>query len=214
MLTSSKLITISEQEKLRSIIRIQSVALKAIHDYMETEKMEQIMPVILSKFTDSLGPDPGSTVIMTGEIEYLGQKLQLTQSMILHKQIAIGMGFEQFYIVSPNVRLESPKQKESGRHAFEFSQVDFEFKDAKMTDLFKFVEGITRAVRTAVELKAVDALETLGREFTPWEGEFPVYTTHELFDKYGEDWELKASLAESSPFWAVCHKREFYDKDY
>ncbi|MCE7735555.1 MAG: asparagine synthetase [Candidatus Heimdallarchaeota archaeon] len=212
MLTQNKLVTISEQEKLRAITKIQSVALKAIHDFMEAEEIDQVMPVILSKFTDPLGPDPGSTVIKTGEIEYQGQKLQLTQSMILHKQIAIGMGLHRFYIVSPNVRLESAKQRDSGRHAFEFSQVDFEFKDAKMADIFKLVEGIIRHVRTAVELKASDELENLGREMTPWGEVFPVYTTHELFDKYGEDWESKASYAASTPFFAVCHKREFYDK--
>ena len=177
MLTKNKLVTITEQEKLRAIIKIQSVALKAIHDFMESEEIDQVMPVILSKFTDPLGPDPGSTVIKTGEIEYQGQKLQLTQSMILHKQIAIGMGLHRFYIMSPNVRLESSKQKESGRHAFEFTQVDFEFIDAKMADIFKLVEGIIRHVRTAVELKASKELEKLGREMTSWGDEFPVYTT-------------------------------------
>ncbi|MHA2100943.1 MAG: asparagine synthetase, partial [Candidatus Kariarchaeaceae archaeon] len=59
---------------LTSIVTIQSAALKAIHDYFDELGFVQLMPVILSKFTDPLGPDPGSSVIKTGEIEYAGQK--------------------------------------------------------------------------------------------------------------------------------------------
>jgi asparaginyl-tRNA synthetase len=42
---------------------------------------------------------------------------------------------------------------------------------------------------------------------------FKVYTTHELESKYGKDWEKEASIANEQPFWALCHKREFYDKE-
>ncbi|MHA2251274.1 MAG: asparagine synthetase A [Candidatus Kariarchaeaceae archaeon] len=201
-----------EIKKIKAVMKIQSIALKAIHDYFDKIGFMQLMPVILSKFTDPLGPDPGSSVIKTGEIEYGDQKLQLTQSMILQKQVAIGAGLSKFYIVSPNVRLEAAWRKESGRHLFEFSQVDFEIHEAKMVDVFKLVEGLLRFVQTEIILKAPEELEFLDRKFTKWDETFPKYTTHELEKKYGKDWEHLASLDADTPFFAVCHDREFYDK--
>jgi asparaginyl-tRNA synthetase len=53
----------------------------------------------------------------------------------------------------------------------------------------------------------------LGAAPFKFEAPFKVYTTHELSEKYGADWELAASLDHKQPFWALCHKREFYDKE-
>jgi asparaginyl-tRNA synthetase len=197
---------------LTSIVTIQSAALKAIHDYFDELGFVQLMPVILSKFTDPLGPDPGSSVIKTGEIEYAGQKLQLTQSMILQKQIAIGSGIPKFYIMSPNVRLEAARRGKTGSHAFEFTQVDFEVEVGTMSDIFQLVEALLRSIRKAVETRTSKELELLGRSLPHWDTKFPVYTTHELESKFGEEWEKLSSLEADTPFWVVCHDREFYDK--
>lgn len=195
-----------------AIRRIQTIALKAIHDFFFTAGFEQLMPVILSPITDPLGPDPGSSVIKTGEIEYLGQKLQITQSMILHKQIAIGRGISRLYIISPNVRLESAEKIATGIHAFEFSQVDFEVKDAKMRDIFELVEQLLRTIRAFVEKYAAAELQALHRVIPRWQDKFPVFTSHELEDRYGSDWEKEASRQADVPYFVTCHAREFYDK--
>lgn len=42
---------------------------------------------------------------------------------------------------------------------------------------------------------------------------FPRYTTHELEEKHGSDWEAAVSFASRQPVWVLCHKREFYDKE-
>ncbi|MCH8908688.1 MAG: hypothetical protein IH840_16500 [Candidatus Heimdallarchaeota archaeon] len=210
--TTTTVLVYEKDEDMLARLKIQSVILFEIHRYMAEKGMIQLMPVILSKFTDPLGPDPGSSVIKTGEIEYQGQKLQLTQSMILHKQIAIGKGLEKFYIMSPNIRLESAHRKDSGVHAFEFTQVDFEFAGETSEFVYKFTEDLMRRVRDAVVELAGDELRKLDRKLTQWEDKFPRYTSHELIDKYGEDWERLSSLEEKTPYWVICHKREFYDK--
>ena len=200
-------------EDIKARFKIQSVALNTVHNFMHNDDMIQLMPVILSKYTDPLGPDPGSSVIKTGEIEYQGQTLQLTQSMILHKQFAIGSGLERFYIMSPNVRLEAAHRYDSGRHAFEFTQIDFEIKNAKMNEIFKLVEQLLRQIRNMVEKKCSEELLQLNRTFSDWgDDAFPIYSTHELQKKYGENWEELSSKDASSPFWITCHDREFYDK--
>ena len=212
MTLESRLVSLTETEKLKTTMRVLTIALKEVHDFFFEKGFYQLMPIILSPITDPLGPDPGSSVVKTGEIEYQGQTLRLTQSMILHKQYAIGLGLEKFYIISPNIRLESAWRKESGKHAFEFSQIDFEIFHGSMTQVFALVEELLRRVRTRLEITASEELSLLGRSLPPWDKGFKVFTSHELEAQYGEDWELKASLDMRTPFWVVCHDREFYDK--
>ncbi|MHA1912683.1 MAG: asparagine synthetase A [Candidatus Kariarchaeaceae archaeon] len=206
----AKIISIVEKEK--AIRRIQTITLKTVHDFFFEEGFEQLMPILLSPITDPLGPDPNSSIAKTGEIEYQGQKLQLTQSMIFHKQIAIGMGIEKLFIISPNVRLEDAEKQETGVHAFEFSQVDFEIKGATMEEIFELMEKLLERIISRVKELAKEELGTLERDLSHFSTPFPKYTSHELKDKYGSDWEKQASEEAMKPFFVTCHKREFYDK--
>lgn len=190
-----------------------STVLRYTTEFFQDKEFIQLMPVILSPITDPLGPDPGSTVIKTGEIEYLGQMLTLTQSMILHKQLAVREGLEKIFIISPNIRLEHPKRRESKKHLFEFSQVDFEIAYAKQEDVFKLMEEFIIGLTVHMHSRYAHELGLLGRTLQPISGPFPRYSTHELEKIYGKDWEIPASVDASKPFWALCHKREFYDKE-
>src|SRR5687768_786960 len=87
--------------RMKARLKIQDVALKAIHDFMEREGVTQLLPVLLSPVTDPLNHS-----VYDARIEYAGQSLQLTKSMILHKQAALVAGVDRLYIMSPNVRLE------------------------------------------------------------------------------------------------------------
>ncbi|MFH1520621.1 MAG: asparagine synthetase A [Candidatus Micrarchaeota archaeon] len=194
-------------------LRIVSGLLKYTTEHFHHNGFTQLMPVILSSVTDPLGPDPGSSVIKTGEIEYLGQRLSLTQSMILHKQIAIREGIEKLFIISPNVRLEHPNRRESGKHLFEFSQVDFEIAHGSKEEVFRLMEGFITGAISYMKLHHAHDLEVLGRALLSIDGPFKRYTTYELKDKYGDDWESLASLETKQPFWVLDHTREFYDKE-
>lgn len=194
------------------ILKIQTTLLEAMQQFMVKKEFVELMPVILSKFTDPLGPDPGSSVIKTPHIEYYDQRLVLTQSMILHKQLAV-LAHPRIFIFSPNVRLERKERKKSGKHLFEFTQMDFEIAGAKMKNVFSLVEGLVVHCFRKVRKDRGYELERLGRELRVPTKPFKRYTTHELVEEYGEDWELKASKDHKEPFWVVCHKREFYDKE-
>ena len=201
------------RKEMKHIIAVQSIALQAIHRYMHTHGFTQLMPVVLSKVTDPLGPDPESSVIKTAHVEYYGQRLKLTQSMILHKQIAVASGLKKVYIISPNVRLERKERYSTGRHCFEFSQVDFEIAYARRDDVLEFVEGIFKYILKAVMKYAYEDLKELGRKLEMWRGCFEKRTTHELEEVYGDEWEEIASRDSKKPFFALCFKREFYDKE-
>lgn len=198
-------------EQLKAIMKIQTVAFKAIHDHFAEYDFLQLMPVILSKFTDPV-TDGDKPKLTPGMIDYEGQLLKLTQSMILHKQLAIGSGLDKFYIMSPNVRLEPAEARFTGQHLIEFTQVDFEIANAKMEDMFAFIEDLMYRIKHSIERIASNELITLKRRKMSWEKKFPVYTSHEILDRYGEDWEFEASRTHSTPFWVTCIDRHFYDK--
>ncbi len=195
------------------LIRIQTTMLKTIHDFMISRGFLQLMPVITSKFTDPLAPDPGSGVIAVPKIRYCDQELVLTQSMLLHKQLALLTGIDKIYIMSPNVRLENEKKRSTGKHLFEFTQMDFEVAYGTMEQIMSLVEDLVIEAIKAVKAKRKEDLESFGRELKVPEKPFKVYTTHEMEEKYGKDWELPASREHRDPFWVIDHKREFYDRE-
>ena len=200
-------------KKLIAALRIQSRALMEVHRFFREKGFVELLPVILSKTTDPLGPDPESSVVKTPEVEYLGQKLVLTQSMILHKQLLVKMGVDRFYVVSPNVRLEHPRRKETGRHLFEFSQVDFEIAHASMDDVMGLMEELFPRVIRSVRKDCREELEVWDRVLEIPRPPFRRYTVSELKDRYGEAWEEEASRRAGDLFWILDHKREFYDKE-
>jgi asparaginyl-tRNA synthetase len=111
------------------------------------------------------------------------------------------------------VRLEHPRRAESGKHLFEFTQLDFELAHAKMGDVFELMEEFLYELCEAANKKCGPELGELGRRLPRFSRPFPRYTTHELTAQFGKDWEMPASLAHTSPFWAISHTREFYDRD-
>ena len=199
-------------DRLLAALRVQSKALEEIHKHFRSEGFRQLMPIILSTATDPLRPDTES-VTATPSIDYQGQQLVLTKSMILHKQVLAASGFEKFYIVSPNVRLEHHDRRGTGSHLFEFSQVDFEIAGGTMHDVMSHMEDAIVNVIAAVNIDCKHELELWGRELPLPARPFKTYSSHELEAKYGPKWEAVASRAASEPFWVLCHKREFYDAE-
>jgi asparaginyl-tRNA synthetase len=198
-----------KSDKRKHILRIQSTALKAIHDYMYDHDVVQAMPIILSPETDPL-----NHAHFDATVEYYGQKLHLTKSMILHKQLSLlNEGVDKIYFMSPNVRLEDGKLKDSGRHLFEFTQVDIEFKDKKKEDFIKFVDGMIAQVYRTVLKDCAGDLKDLGRKLAVPKLPLKVHESEKLRDIYGEHFEQITSERSKDPFWILNFKREFYDRE-
>ncbi len=200
-----------EMSELKTRLEIGSLVLRASTEFFHEQGFVQMLPVMLGRSTDPLGPDPGSMIIKTPEVEYEGTLLYTMNSMVLHKQVA-AKKLGRLFILSPNIRLEKGERKATGKHLFEFTQLDFEMAEAKKEDVMKVVESyfdfLTKELGKHGELFA-----QLGIEPFSFKTPFRVYTTHELEAKYGKDWEFPASKDHEQPFWALCHKREFYDKE-
>lgn len=201
---------LQEKGNLKMALGVTSRILRYASNYFQDRDFTQLLPVMLGRSTDPLGPDPNSSILKTIEVDYLGTTLRTMNSMILHKQVAV-REIGKIFSLSPNIRLEKGDRKESGRHLFEFTQVDFEIPDARMQDVFSLVEGFLQGLSGFIGSQGIRHLES-GEPFR-FEPPFRVYTTHQLKEKYGEDWEYAASMDHDQPFWAVCHKREFYDRE-
>jgi asparaginyl-tRNA synthetase len=199
----------SQETELIGSLKLTSQILRYVTNYFQDQGFTQMLPVMLGRSTDPLGPDPNSSILKTIEVEYLGTTMRTMNSMILHKQVAV-RDVGKIFILSPNIRLEKADRKSSGRHLFEFTQADFEIPYGKMKDVFQLMEKLLEGLTEHVDSEAVRKIDGEPFEFR---GPFRVYSTHELEKRYGEDWEYKASMDHDQPFWATCHKREFYDRE-
>ncbi len=200
----------TEREHRRLRLELLSDVLAETTRFFHDEGFLQLLPVMLGRSTDPLGPDPGSSVLTTVEVDYLGQRFYLMNSMILHKQLAV-RDVGKLWILSPNVRLERAERATSGKHLFEFTQADFEIPRATGAEVRSLVERYLAGLGRSFEgHPALGALGVPPPRFSP---PFPVYTTHDLERDYGSDWERVASEAHDQPFWALCHRREFYDRE-
>lgn len=194
----------------RDIGKALTVQTKVI-DYMTDFLLERgfcwLLPVMLSSITDPLWPDPAASKMIAPEIEAYGAKLKLMHSMILHKQFAIAMGLERIFVLSPNIRLEE-RDRDDGRHAYEFTQLDFEMAHASMEDAMGLIEelivGLFRELRGPV-------WETFERELPRVKRPFRRFTLEEVIEEFGGEDEASRELEE--PFWITDIPREFYDRE-
>jgi asparaginyl-tRNA synthetase len=189
------------------IFRIQTEALRAIHDFLCGKGLVQLMPVIISPVTDPL-----NHAVDDASISYMGQRLQLTKSMILHKQIAIStLDVKGIYIISPNIRLE--RHTHSNRHLLEFSQLDIELRAGSAREFMALAEELIVHVLSRVKSSCTDELEKLDSTLRIPRRPFRAYTSWSLLEEYGPQYESEVSKNELNLFWITDFKREFYDRE-
>ncbi len=193
--------------ELIQVLRIQSAALKAVDSFLYSKGIFHLMPVMVSPFTDPLNHS-----VYDSSIDYLGQKLQLTKSMILHKQLALMGNLKGVYIVSPNIRLEKEGLALSRRHLLEFSQIDIELSEVSSKDFMLFAEELFCYVFSFVEKECKKELSELGRKLPELKRPFKSFDSAEMKQELGENFEEILSEKEFQPFWITDYFREFYDR--
>ncbi|MEM3797885.1 MAG: asparagine synthetase A [Candidatus Bathyarchaeia archaeon] len=172
-----------------------------------------LLPVVFSKSTDPLWPDPGSSIEKRIEVEIYGEIVRPTLSMIVHKMVACSLAYPKLFTLSPNVRIERKDRVHTGIHAYEFTQLDFEIKGATSDDIRKFVEEILCGLLGSLRKVLREELDCLGRYncLKVPSAPFKVYEMKELEEKYGGNWERAVVQEANEPFWVVNIPREFYD---
>jgi len=209
----NKLTSIEElgTDRRLAIFRIKTTVLKAMVEGLLKRGFCWILPVMLTKSTDPLWPDPGASIEKRIELEIYGEKVRTMQSMIVQKRVLVSLGPEKFFVLSPNIRIERRERARTGKHLYEFTQLDLEIAYASMEDVFKLFEELIVESIAAVKEGLQEELETLGREIRVPETPFEVYRKKALEEKYGEDWEDPLSKDLENPAWVTDIPREFYD---
>ena len=205
-----KIMTDSESKKIKAILKIQSSIRQILTYELRKKDFVEIAPVIISPITDPLN-HPTSPV----KIDIYGKSYSVTQSMIFHKQLALNI-LDKIFVFSPNVRIEPSEKKKTGRHLFEFTQLDLEVKNAKREEIIQLCEELLAATIKALKKRCKNELKHLGRKLIIPKTPFKQIKYKDAYKQYGIDFETMISNTNTEPVWVIdipimC--REFYDKE-
>lgn len=206
---------LSEEELImkKCISRVMTHTLSYLTGEFVKNGFEWLLPVIFSKSTDPLWPDPGASLVKRIEVEIYGETVRTTLSMIVHKMVACSLAYPKLFTLSPNVRIEKNERAKSGIHAYEFTQLDFEVRDATSENIRTFTEkllcGLIESLKRNLreELNYLGCYTSLNVPSTP----FKVYDREELECACGKNWETRVALEAKEPIWVTNIPREFYD---
>jgi asparaginyl-tRNA synthetase len=206
-------LTETEIPRKACIGKIMTYTLKSLTNTFVNKGFQWLLPVALSQSTDPLWPDPGASIEKRIEVDIYGKPVRTTASMIIHKLVASSTAYPKLFILSPNIRIEKAERAKTGKHIYEFTQLDFEVRDASSREIFEMVE---EAIVTLVkdlkkdmkgELTTLCRCDTLKVPKIP----FKIYNRVDLEAKYGADWEAGIAKETTEPVWVINIPREFYD---
>ena len=201
-----------ELETKMCVGRVMTRSLKWLTEAFTAEGFEWVLPVVLSRTTDPLWPDPGASIEKRVEVEIYGEKVNAMMSMIVHKMVACSLAYPKLFALSPNVRIERRERSVTGMHAYEFTQLDFEVRGESSRWMRGFVEGAICGLVSELKQSAKGELMKLGRyrDLQVPKRPFRVYDKEILERRYGGGWEDEVKNFEE-PVWVVNLPREFYD---
>ncbi|HDM25269.1 MAG TPA: asparagine synthetase [Thermoplasmatales archaeon] len=189
---------------------IHSKIRKLLADYLRSKGFIELPPVILSPITDPLNHPTAAA-----QVKCYGKTYQLMQSMIFHKQIAM-LYLDKIFVFSPNIRIEPSCFRRTGRHLFEFTQLDVEVRNADREEVMKLCEEMIVNVIKSIKREDGDKLEFLKRRLIIPDPPFKRITYKEVYKKYGKKFEIIVSKKADAPVWIVdipIDAREFYDRE-
>jgi len=207
------LLSEAELDRKACIGKVMTYTLRNLTGKFVDSGFQWLLPVALSQSTDPLWPDPGASIEKRIEVDIYGKTVRTTASMIIHKLVAASLAYSKLFILSPNIRIEKGERAQTGKHIYEFTQLDFEARDATSKEILLMVEdalcalvtGLRRDMKT--ELTLLCRYDSLKVPKKP----FKVYDRTELEAKYGADWETGVAEEIPEPVWVTNVPREFYD---
>jgi asparaginyl-tRNA synthetase len=203
----------SEVERKSCICRVMTHVLKHLTSEFTANGFEWLLPVILSQSTDPLWPDQCASIEKRVEVEIYGKTVRTTASMIIHKLVACSLISPKLFSLSPNVRIEKSERGTSGVHAYEFTQLDFEVRNATSRDIRSYVEGVVCRLIGNLKEDMSEELLYLGRydDLRKPRIPFELYDKAELEKEHGAQWEKRMLREIDNPVWVTNLPREFYD---
>jgi len=207
-------LTASEIPRKACIGKVMTYTLKSLTNTFVNKGFQWLLPVALSQSTDPLWPDPGASIEKRIEVDIYGKPVRTTASMIIHKLVASSTAYPKLFILSPNIRIEKAERAKTGKHIYEFTQLDFEIENAGSKDVFALVEDAISILVKDLKKDMKEELTTLCRCDTLKAPKVPfkIYDRVDLEAKYGvEGWEAGIAKDIKEPVWVTNIPREFYD---
>jgi asparaginyl-tRNA synthetase len=206
-------LTETEIERKACIGKVMTYTLKSLSNTFVNKGFQWLLPVALSQSTDPLWPDPGASIEKRIEVDIYGKPVRTTASMIIHKLVASSTAYPKLFILSPNIRIEKAERARTGKHIYEFTQLDFEIRNATSKDVIALVEEAIVTLVKDLKKEMKNELTTLCRcsSLKVPKIPFKIYDRVELEAKYGADWEAGIAKETTEPVWIVNIPREFYD---
>ncbi len=195
-----------ELEKKRIYGSVGTEVIKNLTDYFLKNSFQWLLPVVFSYSTDPLWPDPGASIEKRIEVEIYGKMVRTTQSMIVHKIVACSLVHEKIFVLSPNVRIEKRERAKTGKHLYEFTQLDFESRNATSKDIMDLVENAIVYLKNKLVYNPFvdDRIKKIRRPFK-------IYDRDDMENEFGKSWEDILPQKIDNPVWVVNIPREFYD---
>ncbi len=202
-----------ELERKKAISRVMTLTLRYLTRELVDMGFEWLPPVVFSRSTDPLWPDPSASIEKRIVVEIYGKTVRATLSMIIHKMVACSLAYPRLFILSPNVRIERRERARTRLHAYEFTQLDFEIREASSRQVMSLVEELLRGLIKELRSRAKEELSVLGRyrALKVPDRPFRIHDREELEAKYGERWEALFPHEIREPAWVTNIPREFYD---
>ena len=152
----------SEMERKSCIGRVMTYTLTNLTCKFTSSGFQWLLPVALSRSTDPLWPDPGASIDKRVEVDIYGKTVRTTASMIIHKLVAASLAYPKLFILSPNVRIEKAERAHTGKHIYEFTQLDFEVRNGTSKEVFSLVEDAIVNLITGLKNDMKKDLKCLG----------------------------------------------------
>jgi asparaginyl-tRNA synthetase len=206
-------LTTQEIEKKSVIGKIVTYTLGSLTSTYVKEGFQWLLPVILSQSTDPLWPDPNASIEKRIELDIYGKPVRTMTSMIVHKLVAASTAYPKLFTLAPNIRIEKADRGKTGKHIYEFTQLDFESQGATSKDIFSLVETAFCTLVKNLKKDLKDDLTVIDRfdAIPTFEGPFKVLDRADLEDKYGPTWEEDLIAESVQPVWVTNIPRAFYD---
>jgi asparaginyl-tRNA synthetase len=199
------------EPKVQHAIKVQSYIRSYVTDFLRGAGYTEIAPIIISPLTDPLNHP-----VYDPKIHAYGGDMWITQSMIFHKQIAV-QELKKIFIMSPNVRLEQEDKAKSGRHLYEFTQIDVEALEKSREEMMSLAEDMIIYTISRIKKEHPEELDYFHRALPCYTKPFPVITYAEAEKRYGKGFETPLSKESKTPVWVIdipLKEREFYDREY
>lgn len=144
--------------RTRNAMFVQQEVLTAARDYLRGQGFTELLPPLTGPVTD-----PGGRGAKQLDVDFYGHRYKLMTSAILYKQVSL-RAFPKLFYIAPNVRAEPLETASTGRHLFEFHQIDVEIAEADRNEAMGVAAGMLIHVVQQVVENVPDVLRELGRD--------------------------------------------------